>query len=71
MTKIQNFALKIKGSGREGGTSVVLRPCHPPKISTAASCCLMVTSHLSVKRERPLIITHYFYFKHIMKLIVT
>ena len=31
MTKILNFALKIKGSGREGGTCEVLRPCHPPK----------------------------------------
>ena len=32
MTKILNFALKIKGGGREGGTCQVLRPCHPPKI---------------------------------------
>ena len=31
MTKIFNFALKIKGGGREGGTCKVLRPCHPPK----------------------------------------
>ena len=31
MTKILNFALKIKGGGREGGTCEVLRPCHPPK----------------------------------------
>ena len=32
MTKIFNFALKIKGGGREGGTCEVLRPCHlPPK----------------------------------------
>ena len=31
MTKILNFALKIKGVGREGGTCEVLRPCHPPK----------------------------------------
>ena len=30
MTKILNFALKIKGGGREGGTCEVLRPCHPP-----------------------------------------
>ena len=30
MTKIFNFALKIKGGGREGGTCEVLRPCHPP-----------------------------------------
>ena len=32
MTKILNFALKIKGGGREGGTCEDLRPCHPPKI---------------------------------------
>ena len=32
MTKILNFALKIKGGGREGGTCEVLRPCHPPNI---------------------------------------
>ena len=32
MTKIFNFALKIKGGGREGGTCEVLRPCHPQKI---------------------------------------
>ena len=31
MTKIFNFALKIKGDGREGGTCEVLRPCHPPQ----------------------------------------
>ena len=31
MTKILNFALKIKGGGREGGTCEVLRTCHPPK----------------------------------------
>ena len=31
MTKILNFALKIKGGDREGGTCEVLRPCHPPK----------------------------------------
>ena len=29
VTKILNFALKIKGGGREGGTCEVLRPCHP------------------------------------------
>ena len=34
MTKILNFALKIKGGGREGGTCEVLRPCHPPKFGT-------------------------------------
>ena len=32
MTKIFNFALKIKGGGREGGTCEVLRPCQLPKI---------------------------------------
>ena len=32
MTKILNFALKINGGGREGGTCEVLRPCHPLKI---------------------------------------
>ena len=32
MTKIFNFALKIKVGGREGGTCEILRPCHPPKI---------------------------------------
>ena len=32
MTRILNFALKIKGGGREGGTCEVLRPCHSPKI---------------------------------------
>ena len=31
MTKIFNFALKIKGGGREGGRCEVLRPCHPPQ----------------------------------------
>ena len=34
MTKILNFALKIKGGGREGGTCEVLRHCHPPKFET-------------------------------------
>ena len=34
VTKIFNFALKIKGSGREGGTCEVLRPSHPPKFKT-------------------------------------
>ena len=32
MTKILNFALKIKGGGREGGTCEVLRPGNPLKI---------------------------------------
>ena len=32
MTKSFNIALKIKGGGREGGRSKVLRPCHLSKI---------------------------------------
>ena len=32
MTKVFNFALKIKASSREGGTCEVLRPYHPSKI---------------------------------------
>ena len=43
MTKILNFALKIKGGGREGGTCEVLRPCHPPKFGTCTS--IMISSH--------------------------
>ena len=34
MTKIFNFALKIKEGGREGDTCEVLRPCHLPKFRT-------------------------------------
>ena len=34
MTKIFNFALKIKGGGREGGRCEVLRPAIPPKFGT-------------------------------------
>ena len=30
MTKIFNFALKIKGGGREGSTGEVLQPCRSP-----------------------------------------
>ena len=37
MTKILNFALKIKGGGREGGTCEVLLPCHPLKFETCTS----------------------------------
>ena len=37
-TKILNFALKIKGGGREGGTYEVLRPCHPPQNLKRALC---------------------------------
>ena len=37
MTKILDFALKIKGDGREGGTCEVLRPCHPPKFGTCTN----------------------------------
>ena len=39
MTKIFNFALKIKGGGREGGACEVLRPCHTPKFETCT--CLI------------------------------
>ena len=38
MTKILNFALKIKGGGREGGTCDVLRPCHPPPPKKFETC---------------------------------
>ena len=34
MTKSFNFPVKIKGGGREGGRSEVLRPCHPLKFGT-------------------------------------
>ena len=37
MTKIFNFALKIKEGGREGDTIEVLRSCHPPKFGTCTS----------------------------------
>ena len=37
MTKLLNFALKIKGGGREGGTCEVLQPCHPPKFETCTN----------------------------------
>ena len=45
MTKICNFALKIKGGGRESGTCEVLRPCHPPpkKIGSALSLSLRLS----------------------------
>ena len=35
MTKIFNIALKIKGGGREGGRSEVLRPCTPRNLERA------------------------------------
>ena len=41
MTKILNFALKIKGGGREGGTCEVLRPCHPQKSLERAPTTLL------------------------------
>ena len=54
MTKILNFALKIKGGGREGGTCEVLRPCHPPKIwNVHLQWCgkqLMIVSAIIIKR---------------------
>ena len=42
MTKIFNFALKIKGGGREGDTCEVLRPCHPPKIWNVHKCVIII-----------------------------
>ena len=44
MTKILNFALKIKGGGREGGTCEVLRPCQPPKFGTCTLSLALVTA---------------------------
>ena len=38
MTKILNFALKIKGGGREGGTCEVLQHCHPPPKKKFGTC---------------------------------
>ena len=38
MTKISNFALKIMGGGREGGTCQVLRPCQPPQKKNFETC---------------------------------
>ena len=40
MTKIFNFALKIKGGGRESGRSEVLRRCHPLKFGTCTNIWL-------------------------------
>ena len=34
VTKIFNFALKMKGGGREGGTCEVLDPATPSKFGT-------------------------------------
>ena len=45
MTRIFNFAMKIKGGGREGGTCEVLRPCHPPKFGTCTLCMLLKLAH--------------------------
>ena len=43
MTKIFNFALKIKGGGRQGGMCEVLRHCHlPPKFGTCTCDCTCV-----------------------------
>ena len=50
MTKILDFALKIKGGGREGGTREVLPPCHPPKIWNV---------HLAFKTEMFTKVNHY------------
>ena len=44
VTKILNFALKIKGGGREGGKCEVLRPCHPaPKFGTCTRLHIVYT----------------------------
>ena len=40
MTKIINFALKIKRGGREGGRCEVLRPCHLPPKKKFGTCTL-------------------------------
>ena len=37
MPKILNFALKIKGGGREGGTCEVFRPATPQNLERAPS----------------------------------
>ena len=50
MTKILNFALKIKGGGREGGTCEVLRPCHPPKFGMCTKAFRASCSY-SIKAE--------------------
>ena len=39
MTKVLNFALKIKGGGTEGGTCEVLPPCHPPPPKFGTCTC--------------------------------
>ena len=49
MTKIFNFALNIKGGGREGGTCEVLRPCHPPKIWNVHQLCNSFQGWISAK----------------------
>ena len=54
MTKIFNFALKLKGGGREGGRCEVLRPCHPPpKFGTCTNNIKGLTNKIytAVKRN--------------------
>ena len=51
MTKILNFALKIKGGGREGGTCEVLRPCHPPKIWNVHLRETQGINHAAIRRK--------------------
>ena len=49
MRKIFNFALKIKGGGREGGTREVLRPYHPPPQKKKFGTCTL--SLLAITRQ--------------------
>ena len=52
MTNILNFALKIKGGGREGGTCEVLRPCHPLKIWNLHLLYSRLSLRFSLMRSR-------------------
>ena len=53
VTKILNFALKIKGGGRESGTCEVLQPCHPPppkkKLERAHSLQVISSAYFDLK----------------------
>ena len=48
MTKIVNFALKIKEGGREGDTCEVLRPCHPQNLERAPSRIALLGVRMSL-----------------------
>ena len=60
MTKILNFALEIKESGRESGTCKVLRPCHPQNLTRAHGDALHTSRVLGpqtcLERGKPLIL---------------